>query len=220
MVQRKRVGVGLSVMGLGVGVTGFQSPAVGLATIFCGLLIALWPRRWIPGRILRSRGPDKARDLDYLTDAESDLSTVVRGVAWHSAWGKLYSARLLAQEGKLDEFGEPFVVQTAKFLVCKAMMDGELTVRGRAPGQTEYESIPNTEWRLAALRVERDPGVLWKVIVIPRTDGSATLHRKHGFLALRNCAAFEKSDVPRQSFHEWLVTHSACSIEDGRVIGH
>jgi hypothetical protein len=126
---------------------------------------------------VRLRFPPKPglRPLRYLSNAESDLGTVVRGVAWHSAWGKWYSAQMLAQQGKLDEFGEPFVVQTAKSLVCKAMMDGDLLVRGRPPDETGYELILNTDWRLAALWVERDPATRWRVVVRPRTDVDPTL---------------------------------------------
>jgi len=91
-------------------------------------------------------------------------------MAWASAWGKWFSAQLLANENRaIDKEGsDKQVMQIAASLVVDAAMDGKLEVRGRPPASISYEPIPQEAWRLIALHMVPDSHSLWRAIVIPR----------------------------------------------------
>ena len=65
-------------------------------------------------------------------------------------------------------------METAAHLVTDALTNGELTVRGRRPGQMDYETIPQTHSRSTGLSMMPDGITLWKMILIPR--GGAEIH--------------------------------------------
>jgi len=65
-------------------------------------------------------------------------------------------------------------MQVAMNLVLDALTDGRLEVRGRKPGQMDYEPIPQTHWRSTALHVVPNDRTLWKMVLIPR--GGAEIH--------------------------------------------
>jgi hypothetical protein len=91
-------------------------------------------------------------------------------MAWASAWGKWFSAQLLAnQDRPIDKEGvDRQVMQIAASLVTDAAMDGKLEVRGRRPDGISYEVIPREAWRLIALVMHPDLRSLWRAALIPR----------------------------------------------------
>jgi hypothetical protein len=63
-------------------------------------------------------------------------------------------------------------------MASKAMdkiLDGDVEVRGRKPGQMDYEPIPRTHWQSSAFFVVEDPYSLWRIKLAPR--GGAELDR-------------------------------------------
>jgi len=88
-------------------------------------------------------------------------------MVWRSAWGKWYTAQSLANNAP-KPVNEPLIMGTATHLVLDNLMNGQLQVRGRRPGQMDYESIPQTHWRSTALHMIPDSRSLWKMILIPR----------------------------------------------------
>jgi hypothetical protein len=148
-------------------------------TILVSFGLLLWAgilaiTRWIQQRswVTAERAGESAPS--HFADPDTELGTAVLLIAWQSAWGKWYSSQLLARQGKVDEFGQPFVVQAARSRVLEALMEGKLRAYGRSPDGKDYEPIPNTDWRLGSLHVERNNASLWRVVVVPRTDADST----------------------------------------------
>ncbi len=54
--------------------------------------------------------------------------------------------------------------------LLRLAMNGKIHIRGRNPGEIEYEDIPRDTWRLAYLQVREDKSTIWRVYPIPRTD--------------------------------------------------
>src|SRR5260370_23662029 len=59
-------------------------------------------------------------------------------------------------------------MQIASSIVPEKVVDGELEVRGRLPGEMDYNPIPRTYWRSSALTFIPHPASLWKLVIIPR----------------------------------------------------
>ena len=55
-----------------------------------------------------------------------------------------------------------------------ALTNSQLEVRGRRPGQLDYEPIPRTHWRSSGLHMIPDGMSLWKMILIPRGGAEIT----------------------------------------------
>lgn len=125
--------------------------------------LRLWER--MRGRFRRHKSENQ-----YLSSTDTDLGSAIKMMAWVSAWGKWYSAQLLAnQDSAIDKEGiDRQVMQTAASIVTDAAMAGKLAVRGRPPDSISYEPIPREAWRLIALQTVPDLRSLWRVTVIPR----------------------------------------------------
>jgi hypothetical protein len=117
------------------------------------------------------REKHNAREDDrYLFSTDAELGSAIKMMAWASAWGKWFSAQLLAnQDRPIDKEGvDRQVMQIAASLVTDAAMDGKLEVRGRRPDGISYEVIPREAWRLIALVMHPDLHSLWRAALIPR----------------------------------------------------
>jgi hypothetical protein len=112
----------------------------------------------------------RTRDDRYLSSTDTDLGSAIKMMAWASAWGKWFSAQLLAnQDRPIDKEGvDRQVMQIAASLVTDAATDGKLEIRGRPPNSISYEVIPREAWRLVALHMHPDLRSLWRVGVFPR----------------------------------------------------
>ncbi len=132
----------------------------------CALLsifVAVYWDRFIP----RRWRPRPASALTYLRDEDSELGGAIRDMVWRSAWGKWFTAQSLANSGPTP-VNEQYIMGTATRQVLDTLTNGQLEVRGRRPGQMDYESIPQTHWRSTALHMIPDSCSLWKMILIPR----------------------------------------------------
>jgi len=139
--------------------------------------IARGERGAVPGRLLlipgvptKSEKRDAREDDRYLFSTDTEVGSAIKMMAWASAWGKWFSAQLLAnQDRPIDKEGvDRQVMQIAASLVTDAAMDGKLEVRGRRPDSVSYEVIPREAWRLIALVMRPDLRSLWRAAVIPR----------------------------------------------------
>ena len=61
-------------------------------------------------------------------------------------------------------------MQTVAFTVEEAAKAGNLTLKGRPPGEIEYEPITSATWKLAALNVVADDAAIMKFEVVPRHE--------------------------------------------------
>jgi len=124
----------------------------------------------IPDVLAKSDKQESEEADRYLSSTDTELGSAIIMMAWASAWGKWFSAQLLANENRaIDKEGsDKQVMQIAASLVVDAAMDGKLEVRGRPPASISYEPIPQEAWRLIALHMVPDSHSLWRAIVIPR----------------------------------------------------
>jgi hypothetical protein len=106
---------------------------------------------------------------DYLSDIETELSMALWVASMKSAWAKWFAAQ--PGVAKTDDAAQDlgYVISILASKVCDNAMNGELEIRGRAPDQIAYTTIPRETWRLAALGVVRNSMTIWKVTVIPRS---------------------------------------------------
>jgi hypothetical protein len=123
--------------------------------------------------LAKLRKPKIADGLGYLRDEDAELGGAVRDMAWMSAWGKWYTAQSLANSAP-NPVNEQFIMGAATHLVLDKLTNGQLEVRGRKPGQIDYEPIPPTHWRSSALHMIQDSRSLWKMILIPRGGAEIT----------------------------------------------
>ena len=133
----------------------------------------------------------------YLRDQETPLSSALYLMAHHGAWGKWYSAQQLASTNSLNDW---VLMTTATSLVVEAAMNGKIHIRGRNPGEIEYEDIPRDTWRLAYLQVREDKSTIWRVYPIPRTDVKPE--------QIQKLLAYDSLLVDSQEFQiEWPPKH-------------
>src|SRR5258707_2222376 len=92
-------------------------------------------------------------------------------MAWRSAWAKWFTSQSLANSLHPDE---ALTMRAAASLVQDALTNSQLEVRGRRPGQLDYEPIPRTHWRSSGLHMIPDGMSLWKMILIPRGGAEIT----------------------------------------------
>ena len=87
----------------------------------------------VSGIPAKSNNQDTGEHDRYLFSTDSELGSAIKMMAWASAWGKWFSAQLLAnQDRPIDKEGiDKQVMQIAATLVTDAAMDGKLEVRGR-----------------------------------------------------------------------------------------
>lgn len=114
-------------------------------------------------------------------------------MAWSSAWGRWYAAQLLVNSGKPAKYEN--ILHPASFNVMEKITDGELKVRGRLPGNMDYQEIPQTHWRSSALHFIKDPVCLWRMIIIPR--GGAEIEPNGNVIARNSVAAARTAEVTK-----------------------
>ena len=100
----------------------------------------------------------------YLSSKDSELSTAIVLMVILSAWGRWYRQQSSDDSG----VGNASTLGAACHLVLDAAMNEKLSLRGRPPGQIEYEPISPLVWRLAALAPQPDNAQFWEVRPVPR----------------------------------------------------
>jgi hypothetical protein len=132
-----------------------------------------------------------ARSLKYLDYRDSGLGSAIITMARQSAWGRWFSAQHLVNCG--SKISEKLLYGTAGSIVMDKILDGNIEVRGRRPGQLEYETIPRTHWRSSGFTFLEDSKVLWKLHIIP--TGGAQIDTDGTILALDPIAAARNAQL-------------------------
>jgi len=122
---------------------------------------------WAWDRLQRFFAREEAtKSLEYLSSRDSDLRSSIITAAWRSAYGRWYAAQILVNSGQPIQPRELLRVTADK--VLDKIVDGDIEVRGRRPGQMDYETIPRTYWRSTTFYVVDDPIALWRIILCPK----------------------------------------------------
>ena len=167
---------------------------------------------------------DKKENDRYLFSTDEELGSAIKTMAWHSAWGKWFSAQWIAdQDRQIDkEILTGQVVQTAASLVTDAAMNGKIDIRGRPPNSLSYEAIPREAWRLIALHMLPDLHSLWRAIVIPRgevvtfEDGKL---QNQPPLRVAHIFEYDSLIVDSRQFEDlWPKKHQATDEARGRLL--
>jgi hypothetical protein len=135
---------------------------VSLILIAAGYPIYISPAIW--KRLRRSKSPE-ARELEYLRHKDSELGTAIIEMTWLAAWGKWYAARELANTKK--PIPPLTLLNRATSNIGTNLVNGDIEVRGRLPGEMDYRPIPRTYWRSTFPHFKEDPIALWKMSLIP-----------------------------------------------------
>jgi hypothetical protein len=128
--------------------------SLAIAVYWDRIIVRLWPRY------------NRVPSLSYLTYRDSDLSSAIISAARHSAYGRWYAAQILVNSGQPIQ--QRYLLHVMANQVMDKIIDGEIQVRGRRPGQMEYEAIPRTYWRSTAFYVAQDQLSIWKIVLAPR----------------------------------------------------
>jgi hypothetical protein len=136
-----------------------------VAACFVGALVSIaiavyWDR------IIDVIWPRHTRPLQYLSYRDSDLGSAIMNAARLSAYGRWFAAQILVNSGNPIQHRHLLHVMAGQ--VMDKILDGEIEVRGRKPGQMEYEAIPRTYWRSTAFYVVEDQLALWRIVLCPR----------------------------------------------------
>lgn len=129
-----------------------------VASVSTAALVVVATVRWIS-----QRNASKVRP--YLNGPIAELSHAVWMIGHRSAWGRWYSAQILAGTGKINEIDLRHAVAS---VVSDEVMNGALTISGRPSGGLDYETIPRDHWRLAHISIETDVATIWKAMAKPR----------------------------------------------------
>jgi hypothetical protein len=132
--------------------------AVAFVASAIGLLLHSFVRR-------RNRDRVVERPLAYLGYLDSDLAPAIISAARYSAYGRCFAAQILVNSG--HPIQQRYLFHRMAREVMDKILDGKLEVRGRKPGQMDYEIIPRTFWRSSSFYVVEDPFALWKIIICP-----------------------------------------------------
>jgi hypothetical protein len=163
-----RIGVfwaALPFIGLLLGSEEFRSGGYGWAAGWYGcatlsILIAVYWDRILPWRLRASQS-----SLKYLAQQDSDLGDAIKRMVRRSAWGRWYAAQHLVNAG--SPIRDLSLLQIAGHVVMDEIVNGRPEIRGRRPGQLDYEAIPRTHWRSSTFYFLNDPISLWKMIICP-----------------------------------------------------
>ena len=178
---------------------------VGAILIVAGLPIYLSPAIW--KWLRRGKSATELAPLAYLHAEDSEPGSAIRDMVWRSAWGKWFAAQYLATNDH-HAASEDHAIQIATHLVLGALTDGQLEVRGRRPGQLNYEPIPRTHWRSTALLMIKDDRTLWKMVLIPRggaeirPDGAVIGHDQSAIQRTDQLAAYDSLIVSARQFEK------------------
>jgi len=174
-------------------------PFVGAIVVVAGLYFSI--RHQFTGQL---QAPTK---LKYLHNEDYPLGAAIMDMAWHSAWAKWFASQYLATNNH-HPASEEHVMQIATGIVHDALMDGQLEVQGRKPGQLDYKPIPRTHWRSTALHMIPDRRSLWKMILIPtggaeiHPDGTVVGHDQRAIQRTDQLAAYDSLIVSARQFEK------------------
>jgi hypothetical protein len=129
---------------------------------------------------------------EYLSDKDSELSSAIREMVWYCAWAKWYAAQWLVNSGRPAT--EDKILPIATSNIAQNLIDGDIEVRRRLPGEMDYRPIPRTYWRSTVPHFIADPQSLWRMILIPK--GGAEIARD-GTITACNAAAEGRTAVLR-----------------------
>jgi hypothetical protein len=132
---------------------------VGVVTACLSAAFLLYEYR----HLLRDRQLEQS--LIYLASKDIDLGSAIITMVRKSAWARWYRAQHLINSG--SAIGDEHLLNIASSIVWDKILDGELQVRGRAPGQLDYGEIPRTHWRSSAFHFVRDDRSVWKMVIFP-----------------------------------------------------
>jgi hypothetical protein len=144
---------------------------IGIGLILVGLPIFLSAAVWNKCRQWWKR--TKPAELQYLSARDMDLNGAILTAARVSAYGRWFAAQHLVLQGGPIE--PRYLIQVMAGQVMDSMLNGEIEVCGRKPGQMDYEAIPRTHWRSSTFFVIEDKFTLWRVALAPR--GGAEISR-------------------------------------------
>lgn len=169
----------------------FRISAIAFATMAAlGIVGVSW-------EIFAHKREEKRNHLEYLSGTDSDLGSSIITMARRSAWGRWYAVQHLIAAG--STIGMLYLLQIAGSVVWQKILNGNLEVRGRRPGQLEYEVIPRTHWQSSAFHFVNDPMSLWKMIIVP--TGGVEIARDGAIVrATDSAAAARTSQLAYDSF--------------------
>jgi hypothetical protein len=149
--------------------------SVAVAVYWDGFIGRLWPRY------------QQQNELTYLTYRDSEVGSAIINAARYSAYGRWFAAQILVNSG--HPIDQRHLLHVMASQVIDKILDGDLEVRGRKPGQMDHEIIPRTYWRSSAFYVVEDPLALWKIIICPRgvvqIEPDGTVHASDAVAAQR-----------------------------------
>jgi hypothetical protein len=114
--------------------------------------------------------------LQYLNRRDTELSDAIVTASLRSAYARWFSAQILINSGRPIEHS--YLISTAANEVMDQIVDGDIAVRRRRPGQIAYEPIPATYWNSTIFYVVEDQASLWKVNLGPKGGIEFTPHGK------------------------------------------
>jgi hypothetical protein len=76
--------------------------------------------------------------------------------------------------------------------VWGSLINGKLEVRGRLPGQLDFQAIPATHWRSTAIRMIRHNVTLWEMNLFP--TGGAEFDAEGNLVRAMDSAAKDRTD--------------------------
>jgi hypothetical protein len=118
-----------------------KDTTTGITLIASGLPIFLLP--WMWDRLWRRPQPqpkpkrETPTSLQYLSNRDSDLKGAIVSAAWASAYGRWFAAQILVSNGQPIQ--PRYLIHVMAGQVMDKMLDGDIGVRGRRPGQMDYE---------------------------------------------------------------------------------
>jgi len=137
----------------------------GIGLIAVGLPLFILPWAWSRIRLLFAAKEPRPKALEYLNYKDSELGPAICTMVRHSAAGRWYAAQMLVATGA--PIGDLSLLAWASNVVGRQLIDGDIQVRGRRPGQVEYENIAPTDWRSTALHFVPDNITIWRMRLIP-----------------------------------------------------
>lgn len=112
--------------------------------------------------------PHGQRD-SVLSDPEPGLTMAAWWAVMESAWGRFKRDNPPDTSTDLNARIRSLMHMVAS-IVSEAAMVGSLTIKGRPPGEIEFEEIPKATWRLAAIVANPNVMSIWKLEVTARSS--------------------------------------------------
>ena len=86
------------------------------------------------------------------------------------------------------------------------ILDGEIEVRGRLPGQMNYNVIEKTDWRSSTFMWVSNPISLWKMEIVPR-----------GVVRIEADGEIEASDKPSEKRNAVIRNYDSLLVDAHQV---